>query len=300
MSAWLAYLTNLLSDSIMGTNSNPSNYMLTILIQQLTGLPDGDRLDQFVSYVSTAHPEIASMLQTSITAGDSSSKKADLIASMSITHDQMIQNDYRRFEQVSRDTLFDGPNTMQDMRLTNRLRARYFMPGDDVGRETVAQTASDLTQVSLFQYQVPNADAGGNNNSIYLDSRRNDHMRFSGQLGLPRPPNREMENTLPFPVLSQYQSDQPLRSIARDKLVTNMATRVVVKKLGHTSVGLMDQIDGDILEPVIQLPGFFRPTSMVDTRMRSWASSWRDNNEPVMTGDDTSSYDENFNPNYRI
>ena len=299
MSAWLTYLTNLLSDSIMGKNSNPSNYMLKILIKHLTGLPDGDRLDQFVSYVTIAHPEIAAVLQASINAGKSSSEKADLIASMSMTYGQMIENDYRRFEQVSRDTLFDGPNTMPDLRLTNRLRARYFMPGDNVGRETAAQTASDLTQVSLFQYTVPNADAGGNNNSVYLDSRRNDHMRFSGPLGMPRPPNREMENILPFPVLSQYQSDQPVRSILRDKLVKNMATRVVVKKLGHTSVALQDQIDGDILEPVIQLPGAFRPTSMVDTRMRSWAATWRDNNEPVMTGNDTS-HDENLNPNYTI
>ena len=298
--SFLDSLTALLSDGIMGKKPSPVNYMLSLLLKQITSLPDSDQLNQFVTYVSQRYPALTEQLEKSITNGIPTKEKADLIATMATTQSVILSNEYKRFQQDSRDDLFDDPSTrQQDIRVSNRLRARYFLPGDEVGKETPEQTASDLTQVSLFQYRIPNADAGGNNNSIYLDNRRNDALRFSGDMGHPMPPDRLMENVLPFAVRPQYATDQPLMSIFREKLINNMATRVVVTRLGKNSVGLMDQINGNILEPVITLPGPFRSSAQTSAPMKSSASSYRDNNEPVMTGEDIT-MDENNNPIYTL
>ena len=97
--------------------------------------------------------------------------------------------------------------------LTTRLRGRYYLPGDEIGKESKEQSDSDRIQTQLFQHTIPNIDAGGNNNSVYLDSKRNEFIRFHGHLGAPRPPNNELSLLLPFRPFHQYLEEQPIQKI---------------------------------------------------------------------------------------
>jgi hypothetical protein len=281
-------------------NEDPTNYMLKTLLQQVTGLPDGDRLRKFVTFMHNAHPKLSSMLQDSISK--SSSEKADLIASLTVSRSAMIGENYKLFLQQSRDDVFND-DSMRDIRVSNRLRMRYYLPGDEVGRESKEQIASDKIQTQLFQHTIPNADAGGNNNSVYLDGKRNDHMRFSGELGNPRPPNNEDQLILPFQTLPQYESDQPLRSIMQDRLVKKMSEYHIIKELGHRSYVLNDDVNNNILQDAIQLPGAFTSQSQdvqpLSLELKSSLASWRGDDDIIISGIDKS-YDENHNPMYTL
>ena len=83
-----------------------------------------------------------------------------------------------------------------------------------------------------------------------------------------------------------------------DKLVSYMGERHLTNQLGHRSVGLQDQINGDILEAVVQLPPPYRSQFMPLMPMKSTFSSGRDcDADWILTGLDTT-YDKNNNPMY--
>ena len=288
-------LLNLISDSTVLQNKDNPSYMLSILLQQTTGLQQGDKLRAFVSYFQRKHPQLERQLLDSMS--ESSSVRQDLIATIQHTRSDMILAEYASFNQLTRDELFDV-DSGRDWRTNTRLRGRYYLPGDEFGKESKEQIESDRIQTQLFQHTIPNIDAGGNNNSVYLDSKRNEFIRFHGQLGAPRPPNNELSLLLPFRPLHQYVEEQPIQKIMHDKLVSYMGERHLTNQLGHRSVGLQDQINGDILEAVVQLPPPYRSQFMPLMPMKSTFSSGRDcDADWILTGLDTT-YDKNNNPMY--
>ena len=158
-------LYSLISDSMVLRNKDNPSYMLSILLQQTTGLQQGDKLRAFVSYFQRKHPQLERQLLDSMS--ESSSVRQDLIAILQHTRSEMIASEYATFNQLTRDELFDV-DSGRDGRTTTRLRGRYYLPGDEVGKESKEQNDSDRIQTQLFQHTIPNIDDDGNNNSVYL------------------------------------------------------------------------------------------------------------------------------------
>ena len=276
-----------------------SSPLLRTLLHVVTGLPFGERLDLFSNYVQQQRPKLDR--EMSIYTGSTPKIQADTIASLAQAHGSSLLDNLRDFNAINRDSVFTEYDEQQDYRKNNRLRARYFQPGDTVGQESKTQTASDLAQVALFSHFKINNPDTGSNNSVYLDNRRNDYLRFHGPLGCPRPPDNLDRLVLPFQTLQQYRSDQPIRAIVQRDMFKTIATDHVVRGLGHTSVGLSDQIDGDIMEDVVQLPPKFKPVNFdvpALSMTRSLVSPWRSTREVYQRDTSDRTSDRNLNPIY--
>ena len=85
-------LLNLISDSTVLRNKDNPSYMLSILLQQTTGLQQGDKLRAFVSYFQRKHPQLERQLLDSMS--ESSSVRQDLIATIQHTRSEMIIAEY--------------------------------------------------------------------------------------------------------------------------------------------------------------------------------------------------------------
>ena len=277
------------------------NPMLRALLNVITGLPYGERLDLFGNFMKKQRPDIFEQMQKH--TGSSAKVQADTIASIVQAKGQIVMEDLREFNSINRDGVFTEYDEPIDYRKNNRLRARYYLPGDDVGKESAKQSASDAAQVFVFnQYKINNADTGSNN-SVYLDNRRNDFIRFNGPLGCPRPPDNLDQLVLPFRTLHEYNSDQPIRAIIQKRMFETMATDHVKRMLGQSSVALSDQIAGSILEDVVQLPPMFKPCDYdVQTlsKTRPMNAPWRSAREVYDADQNDYTRDNNFNPIYTM
>jgi hypothetical protein len=97
--------------------------MLRALLNVITGLPYGERLDLFGNFMKKQRPDIFEQMQKH--TGSSAKVQADTIAAIVQAKGKIIMEDLGVFNSVNRDGVFTEYDEQIDYRKNNRLRARY-------------------------------------------------------------------------------------------------------------------------------------------------------------------------------
>lgn len=232
--------------------------LMRVIAQQLTGLSNGSRqLTDFVTFLAQRHPALLQRLEETTDYRSTN----DLLSTTIRDRGQLIRDEYETFKRRTREEYYDEDQPQSDYRKQTVLRRRYYQPGESVGVESTMQAVNDVANANLFSYRIPN-DGLGNNNSLYLTNKQNEHLLLSGHMGLPRPPNMEDARILPFQTLDQYDSDQPVNKILHDRLVDEIGGAIEQQRMSGRSF-IADHADDStrFMEPVVKLPTDWRSAS---------------------------------------
>ena len=152
------------------------------------------------------------------------------------------QNNYNEADEKQVDNIETPVNPPKRDTRKDILRSRFYLPGIDTVKETVAQSVTDTVQSDLFSYQSTNPDTGINN-SLYLDNERRDMVNTMGA-NMPRPP-QELEQLVGIgPVPRQWQDTQPVVPIIQNRIVEQMVTTYLQHMPPH-SEALHDNMHKD-------------------------------------------------------
>jgi hypothetical protein len=145
----------------------------------------------------------------------------DAIADFMKANGAKITSDLKFFDQANRDADF---NDSDPRVVTGKavLRSRFFLPGEDVLKETPTQALSDVVQSDLFDYK--GTSGLGLYNSVHLDNMRNEKINMS-ESGMPRNYSSNLEELiLPWKAPPQFLFQQNvadrMMDIAHDTIMS--------------------------------------------------------------------------------
>ncbi len=88
-------------------------------------------------------------------------------------------------------------------------RPREILPGEKTGSEDQKISVADIVKADLWHYIAPNGDLG-TNNSLFLDNRLNEAIRFSNPLFDPRHPDHDNTNCMGRIRIPQFVAPYPI------------------------------------------------------------------------------------------